>query len=192
MSTFHAEELFAALPFPAKPKTAQHQYWRCGLVGKSLVRRWTQKGRRSRVNIGEIVEERASSADDAQGTQIKTDGGKTVGRGFGPCQAWGADDYAKAKGKRKKVKGKRQNGSEWWLAGGRALRAGYGSRREPTTRSTDRRGLEFAAVTRDGADGCISCMEWVGSLRNLANNLQESRNFFGKSADHLIVRDRLR
>ena len=38
---------------------------------------------------------------------------------------------------------------------------------------------------RDRADGCISCTEWAGGLRNLRNLIQESRNLFGKSADHL-------
>jgi len=38
---------------------------------------------------------------------------------------------------------------------------------------------------RDGADACISCMEWVGSPQKLRNVFRESRNFFGKSADHL-------
>jgi len=45
-------------------------------------------------------------------------------------------------------------------------------------------GAQYLAE-RDGADERISCMEWVGSLRNLRNVLQESRNFFGKSADHI-------
>jgi len=47
-------------------------------------------------------------------------------------------------------------------------------------------------ATRDGTDGCISCMEWAGRLRNLRNVLRESRNFFGKSADHILVGDRVR
>ncbi len=53
---------------------------------------------------------------------------------------------------------------------------------------SERAGARAACLaTRDGSDECIGCMEWVGSLRNLANVLLDSRNFFGKSADHFSI-----